>query len=141
MPDKKLIDHNATPIEDDSGLRGGTQGGGIAELIEVNSKPSNATAPNPAGPKTGAGRSDQPLGYESDATDTVSSAEGDGTRHASLAAGKTQARDSADIPADMSRSGFNEGDPANEPDREDVSSGTRASTSGRPLTRDAADGE
>jgi hypothetical protein len=135
MSQSKITDHNATPMEDDSGLRGGTQGGGVAHLIEVNDKSSNATVPNPAGPKAGATRPDQPLGYEADATDTVSGAEGDGTRHESLATGRQQARDGANIDPEVSRSGFNEGDKANE-DREDVSSGTRASTSGRPLTRD-----
>ena len=139
MSQSKVTDHNATPIDDASGLRGGTQGGGLAHLIETSDKPSNATAPNPAGPKVGAARSAQPLGYDSDATDTISGAEGDGTRHDSRAAGQQQARESANVDPQVSHSGFNEGDKANE-DREDVSSGTRVSTSGRPLTKDDTTG-
>lgn len=111
MPANKVTDHNATPLDDGSGLRGGTQGGGVP-LIDANHRPSSATGPSPAGPGPGVPSTGPADGDQTDATESIAPAAQHGSRHPSPAEVRTQGRDTADVPPDVSRSGFNEGDPA-----------------------------
>lgn len=130
MSKSNLTDHNATPPDgDDSGLRGGTQGGRSAPLLPTNDIPSNASAPLPGGPNTR--RQGLARGTD-DPTDAIAQADGDSTRHPSAAAVRQAAREAADVPPDLSRNGIDAGNKANEP-RTDTSAGNHASTSGRKL--------
>ncbi len=111
MPENKLTDHNATPLDDGSGLRGGTQGGG-PPLIDPNHRPSSATEGSPAGPAARVPRTGPAAGDQTDATESIAPAAQHGSRHPSPSEVRTQGRDTAAVPPEVSRSGFNEGDPA-----------------------------
>lgn len=130
MSQNGLTDHNATPLEDGSGLRGGTEHGSSVPPV-VNHRPSTPASGSPAGTvaDAGTGTSRRSLADATDPTDSVTRMADGGTRHRSAAESAREARAAADVPT---RSGFNEGDPANEA-REDTSDGTHASTSGRKL--------
>jgi hypothetical protein len=129
MSKSQTTDHNATPLEDGSGLRGGTQGGGsAADLMPVNQMPSTPMSAAPSGADAlrqgGAG--------EDDTTDAMNRAAGDASRRPSANATKIAARDAADVSPDVSQSGIDEGSKAGLA-RTDTSSGNHASTSGRKL--------
>jgi hypothetical protein len=128
MSQNQLTDHNATPLNDGSGLRGGTEHGSAVPPV-VNDRPSTPASGSPAGGTTapaGGGH-----GLPEDAADPTEAMNrlADGTRHGSAAEAAREARSAASAPT---RSGFNPDDPANER-REDSSDGTHASTSGRKL--------
>ena len=130
MSQNQLIDHNATPINDGSGLRGGTEGGSLIPPV-VNDMPSTPASGSASGgtvaPTTGTPRrSPEDV---TDPTDSINRMADGGTRHVSAAEAAREARAAADVPT---RSAFNEHDPANE-QREDTSDGNRASTSGKKL--------
>lgn len=93
--------------DDQTGLRGGTEGGRAAPLITPGSVPRS---PDLAGTTTGPNR--QPgRGTRNDAQDDPEAAFEDGTRKMSAAAAEAAARDEADVPPGVSRSGYNAGDP------------------------------
>lgn len=103
MTSHKVTDHNAKPVDDGTGLRGGTEGGGTAHLIDPNHMPSQASVGSPSGPADSAaphaGQAQQSRGHNS-------------SRHPSPSEVRTQAREAADVPPDLTHSGFNEADPA-----------------------------
>lgn len=103
MSANKTTDHNATPLDDVSGLRGGTEGGRAGRLVDPNDTPSEAVVGNLAGSPAGHGGA----GGESLETD-------DGSRHPSPADLAGRARDAAKVPAGVSQPGNNAGDPAAE---------------------------
>jgi hypothetical protein len=130
MSKNQLTDHNATPLDDGSGLRGGTEHVSVVPKMVVNDRPSTPVSGSPAHPEaTDAGTPRRSPADETDPTDVVNRLSDGGTRHVSAAEAAREARSAVDAPT---RSGFNENDPANQ-SREDTSDGTHASTSGRKL--------
>lgn len=123
-------DHNATPRDDGSGLRGGTEHGSAVPPV-ANERPSTPAAGSPAGstadPAVGSPR--RSPADAADPTDAVNRMADGGPRHGSANEAAREARSAADAPT---RSGFNEGDPANER-REDTSDANRASHTGKKL--------
>lgn len=114
MSANKTTDHNSTPFDDGTGLRGGTEGGrGLAPNMPGNATPSNATVGSPAGPPdhfTGRGDGGQPQrGEDTDATDAGTQEDDHGTRHPSPSEVRTRGRDEANV---STHSGFNEKDEA-----------------------------
>lgn len=119
---EKLIDYNATPLDDDgSGLRGGTQGGGLPI------KPVGDVASHDTGSPSGSTHLE---GTMQDPPDRDVAAEGQrdprqvgrakdpqterafgGRTGPSPAVAAQQARDEADIPPEVSHPGRDEGDP------------------------------
>jgi hypothetical protein len=137
MSKSQTIDHNATPLDDGSGLRGGTQGGGsTADLMPTNAMPSNPMSGVSSGADAVPEGADIPPSGQvrdpEDITDAMNRAAGDSTRRPSGNATKVAARDAADVPPELSHSGIDEGNKANQA-RTDTSSGNHASTSGRKL--------
>lgn len=100
----EAVDHNAKPLDDGTGLRGGTEGGGTAHLIDPNHMPSQASVGSASGStdSTTATHAGQPRNARAHSA----------SRHPSPSEVRTQARDAADIPADVTRPGLNEADPA-----------------------------
>lgn len=54
-----MATHNSTPTDDEDGLRGGTQGGGLGDLSVTNDRIANSSEPNPV---TASGRQAQKSG-------------------------------------------------------------------------------
>lgn len=112
MSTSKITDHNATPLNDGTGLCGSTERGMVPDF-PGSAMPSNATVASPTGPNdhsTGRGDGGTPeRGDDTDATDAGTQSHGRGNRHPSPSEVRTRARDEADVPT---HSGFNEKDPA-----------------------------
>jgi hypothetical protein len=110
-----ITDHNATPLDDGGTLRGGTQGGDHARLIDPNAEPGagGTNALSPAGTPRPLGRPPGPIDPEDAGVqrNDPHRATGDGSRRPSPGAAAQQAREDADVPPEVSRSGHDEGNP------------------------------
>lgn len=96
MATDKTIDHNATPVDENDPLRGGTQGGRAGDNVRVGSLPGGTNTVSPAGsgeyidrPHPGGGGN-----RTGDREEPESAFEG--TRKVSAAEAKQWARDEAD---------------------------------------------
>jgi hypothetical protein len=106
--------HNATPPDgDESGLRGGTQTGGTAPLIQPGGAPGGTNALSPAGGARPLGKdSEPPTGDKSAANrQDPHRAVGDSRTRPSPDEAAQQARDDAGVPAETSQSGHDENNP------------------------------
>jgi hypothetical protein len=106
-------DQNPTPPDDETGLRGGTQTGGAAPLIQPGGQPGGTNALSPAGAARPVGKVPEPPTADKSADereDPHRAVEGGRTKPSPGAAAQ-RARDDADVPPDESRSGHDENSP------------------------------
>jgi hypothetical protein len=92
----RLTDHNATDLDDGTGLRGGTQGGDVPQGT-VKKTPGGTNTLSPTGAQAGGGvDTHQGRGTRNDAHQDAEGAF-EGTRHPSEAEAKQWGRDAADV--------------------------------------------